>query len=110
MRERERKKEVLANSFIASSHSLSQNQRIGVGQNLISAVSEVSLAQMLGGFAQLKPNLRPLATRSAEALLTFSNPRDDSGAARGWGGVGGQKFPRNSAAKEARSILREHSR
>lgn len=81
------KKVVLANSFITSSHSLSQNQQISVGQNLIFAVSEVSLAQMLGGFAQLKPNLRPLTSRSAEALLTFSNPCGDSGAARGWRGI-----------------------
>lgn len=88
------KKEVLANSFITSSHSLSEKQQIGVGQNLISAVGEVVLSQMLGGFAGLKPNLRPLTSRSAEALLTFSNPHDDSGAARGWlgwGWGGGQK-------------------
>lgn len=57
-KKKRKEKEVLANSFIASSRSLSENQQIGVGQNLISAVGEVVLVQMLGGFARLKPNLR----------------------------------------------------
>lgn len=97
------------NSFITSSRSFSQNQQIGVGQNLISAVSKVFLAQLPGGFVQLKPNLRQLTSRSAEALLTFSNPCDDSGSARGW--KGGKKLPWNTCWDEkAPFILRAHAR
>lgn len=104
---KKKKKEVLAKSFIISSYSPSENQQIGLGQNLISAVGEVVLSQILGGFARLKPNLRPLTSSSAEALLTFTNPHDDSGAARGW--RGGKKLTLNSYEMKAHFILCEHS-